>query len=75
MEVIEVMNDDIEIYGILKKEVIDKLEVDIDDILNGSVNDEDEKLDVLKQISNLKIRLDGILKKIKHSINRNLKKN
>ena len=54
------MNDDIENYGILKKEVIDKLEVDIDDILNGSVNDEDEKLDVLKQISNLKIRLDGI---------------
>ena len=24
------------------------------------VNDEDEKLDVLKQISNLKIKLDGI---------------
>ena len=30
------------------------------DILDGRVNDEDEKLDVLKQISNLKIKLDGI---------------
>ena len=54
------MNDDIENYGILKKEVIDKLKVDIEDILDGRVNDEDEKLDVLKQISNLKIKLDGI---------------
>ena len=54
------MNDDIENYRILKKEVIDKLKVDIEDILDGRVNDEDEKLDVLKQISNVKIKLDGI---------------
>ena len=54
------MSDGIENYGILKKELIDKLKVDIEDILDGRVNDEDEKLDVLKQISNLKIRLDGI---------------
>ena len=33
---------------------------DIEDILDGSIFDEDEKLDVLKQISNLKIELDGI---------------
>ena len=54
------MNDEIKNYGTLKKEVIDKLKVDIGDILDGSVNDEDEKLDVLKQISNIKIKLDGI---------------
>ena len=54
------MSDDIENYGILKKEVIDKLKVEIQGILDGRVNDEDEKLDVLKQISNLKIKLDGI---------------
>ena len=60
MEVMEVMNDDIESYGILKKEVLDKLKVDIDNILDGSVNAEDEKLDVLKRISNMKIKLDGI---------------
>ena len=33
---------------------------DIEDILDGRIYDEDEKLDVLKQISNLKIKLDGI---------------
>ena len=54
------MNDDIKNYGIIKKEVLDKLKVDIENILDGRINDEDEKLDVLKQISNLKIRLDGI---------------
>ena len=54
------MSDDIENYGILKKEVIDKLKVDIENILDGRVNDEDEKLDVLKQISNVKIKLDEI---------------
>ena len=30
------------------------------DILDDRVNDEDEKLDLLKKISNLKIKLDGI---------------
>ena len=54
------MIDDIKNYGILKKEVADKLKVDIESILDGRINDEDEKLDVLKQISNLKIKLDGI---------------
>ena len=54
------MSNDIENYGIFKKEHIDKLKGDIDDILDGRIYDEDEKLDVLKQISNLKIKLDGI---------------
>ena len=54
------MGDDIENYGIFKKENIDKLKVDIEDILDGRVSDEDGKLDVLKQISNLKIKLDGV---------------
>ena len=54
------MSNDIENYGILKKEVIDKLKGDIENILNDRVNDEDEKLDVLKQISNLKLKLDAI---------------
>ena len=54
------MSDDIENYGIFNNEVIDKLKVDIEDILDDRINDEDEKLDLLKQISNLKIRLDGI---------------
>ena len=60
MEVILVMGNDIENYGIFKKENIDKLKVDIDYILDDRVNDEDEKLDLLKKISNLKIKLDGI---------------
>ena len=59
------MNDDIENYRILKKEVIDKLKVDIEDILDGRVNHENEKLDVLKQISNVRIKLDEISKKDK----------
>ena len=54
------MIDDTKNYGILKKEVLDKLKVDIENILDGRINDEDEKLDVLKQISNLKIKLEGI---------------
>ena len=54
------MSDGIENYGVLKKEVTDKLKGDIEDILNNRVNDEDEKLDVLKQISNLRIKLDAI---------------
>ncbi len=54
------MSNNIEDYGILKKEVIDKLKVDIQNILDGRVNDEDEKLDVLKQVSNVKIKLDGL---------------
>ena len=54
------MNNGIEDYGIFKKDVIDKLKVDIEDILDGRVSDEDGKLDVLKQISNLKIKLDGV---------------
>tara|TARA_A100001015_G_C14928334_1_gene687429 strand:- start:1041 stop:1319 length:279 start_codon:yes stop_codon:yes gene_type:complete len=54
------MIDDGMNYGILKKEVVDKLKVDIENILDSTINDEDEKLDVLKQISNLKIRLGGI---------------
>ena len=54
------MSDDIDNYGIFNKEVIDKLKVDIEDILDGRVSDEDGKLDVLKQISNLKIKLDGV---------------
>ena len=54
------MIDDIKNYGIFKKEVVDKLKIDIENILDGRINDEDEKLDVLKQISNLKIKLDGI---------------
>ena len=52
------MRDDIRSYGILKKEVVDKIKSDIEDILDGRVNDEDKKLYVLKQISNLQIRLD-----------------
>ena len=52
------MIDDIKNYGTLKKEVVDKLKVDIESILDGRINDEDEKLDVLKQISNLKIKLE-----------------
>ena len=59
------MNDDIENYRILKKEVIDKLKVDIEDILDGRVNHENEKIDVLKQISNVRIKLDEISKKDK----------
>ena len=54
------MIDDIKNYGIIKKEVVDKLKVDIENILDGRINDEDKKLDVLKRISNLKIRLEGI---------------
>ena len=54
------MSNNIEDYGILKKEVIDKLKVDIENILDGRVNDEDEKLDVLKQVSNVKIKLDAL---------------
>ena len=54
------MIDDTKNHGILKKEVVDKLKVDIENILDGRINDEDEKLDVLKQISNLKIKLEGI---------------
>ena len=54
------MIDDIKNYGIFKKEVVDKLKVDIENILDGRINDEDKKLDVLKRISNLKIRLEGI---------------
>ena len=53
MEVFSVMGDDIENYGIFKKENIDKLKVDIEDILGDRVHDEDEKLDLLKKISNL----------------------
>ena len=56
------MSDDIENYGILKKDVLDKLKGDIEDILDDKVNDEDEKLDVLRQISNLRIKLDVISK-------------
>ena len=52
------MIDDTKNHGILKKEVVDKLKVDIENILDGRINDEDEKLDVLKQISNLKIKLE-----------------
>ena len=59
------MNDDIANYGILKQEVLDKLKVDIEDILDGRVNHEDEKLNVLKQISNIKIKLDEISEKDK----------
>ena len=54
------MSNDIKSYGTLKKEVIDKLKGDIEDILDNRISDEDEKLDVLKQISNLEIRLDAI---------------
>ena len=54
------MIDDIKNYGIFKKEVVDKLKIDIENILDGRINDEDKKLDVLKRISNLKIRLEGI---------------
>ena len=54
------MSTGIESYGIIKKEVFDRLKVDIEDILDGRVNDEGNRLDVLKQISNLKIKLDGI---------------
>ena len=54
------MGNDIENYGTFKKESIDKLKVDIDYILDDRVNDEDEKLDLLKKISNLKIKLDEI---------------
>lgn len=56
------MSNNIESYGILKKKVIDKLKVDIENILDGRVNDENEKLDVLKQVSNIKIKLDEISK-------------
>mgnify|MGYP001383488408 CR=1 FL=1 len=54
------MSDDIENYGTLKKETIDKLKGDIEDILDDKVNTENEKLDVLKQVSNLEIKLDTI---------------
>ena len=60
MEVILVMGNDIKNYGIFKKENIDKLKDDIENILDGRVNDEVKKLDLLKKISNLKIELDGI---------------
>ena len=56
----DILSNDSENYGIFKKEHIDKLKGYIEDILDGRIYDEDEKLDVLKQISNLKIRLDGI---------------
>ena len=52
------MSDDI--YGIFKKEVVDELKIKIDGVLDGNVNTEDDKLDVLKQISNLEIKLDRI---------------
>ena len=60
MEVNSVMSNDIKSYGTLKKEVIDKLKGDIEDILDNWISDEDEKLDILKQISNLEIKLDAI---------------
>ena len=60
MEVILVMGNDIENYGTFKKDRIDKLKVDIENVLNDRVNDEDEKLDLLKKISNLKIKLEEI---------------
>ena len=49
-----------EFYGIFKKEVVDELKIKINSVLDGSLNTEDHKLDVLKQISNLEIKLDGI---------------
>ncbi len=49
-------------YRFFKKEVIDKLKVKIDNVLDGNVNGEDDKLDVLKQVSNLKIKLDEVSK-------------
>ena len=52
------MSDDF--YGILKKEVVDELKIKINGVLDGSSNIEDHKLDVLKQISNLEIKLDRI---------------
>lgn len=52
------MSDDF--YGIFKKEVVDELKIKIDGVLDGNVNTEDDKLDVLKQISNLEIKLDRI---------------
>ena len=52
------MSDDF--YGIFKKKVVDELKIKIDGVLNGNVNREDEKLDVLKQISNLEIKLDRL---------------
>ena len=52
------MSDDF--YGVLKKEVIDELKIKINGVLDGSVNIEDHKLDVLKEISNLEIKLDRI---------------
>ena len=58
MRVIFVMSDNF--YGIFKKEVVDELKIKIDGVLDGNVNTEDDKLDVLKQISNLEIKLDRI---------------
>ena len=52
------MSDDF--YGIFKKEVVDELKIKIDGVLDGNVNTEDDKLDVLKQISNLEVKLDRI---------------
>ena len=52
------MSDDF--YGILKKEVVDELKLKVDGVLDGNVNSEDCKLDILKQISNLEIKLDRI---------------
>ena len=52
------MSDDF--YGIFKKEVVEELKIKIDGVLNNNINREDEKLDVLKQISNLEIKLDRI---------------
>ena len=54
------MSNDIENYGLFKKEHVDKLKVDIENILDGKINDEDKKLEVLKDVSNLKLKLDGI---------------
>ena len=52
------MSDDL--YGIIKKEVVDELKIKIEGVLDGNVKGDDDKLDILKQISNLKIELDRI---------------
>ena len=49
-----------EYYGVFKKEVIEDLKIEIANILDGKIAEEDEKIEVLKKVSNLKVAMDGI---------------
>ena len=54
------MSDDFEIYGDFEKDSIDELKEKIEDILDGKVNGEDEKLEVLKRIWRINYMIQSV---------------